>query len=78
MPGPLARRSAVCRKSFVFSSLSIRRGLILLFLEGRQPLSWVFSLLFSASYPQIRRSYYLVFNYLFFNYMYMLAEWSKD
>ena len=33
------------------------------------PLS-VFSFLFSASYPQDRRSYYLFFNYLFFNYLY--------
>ena len=32
---PLARRAAVCRKSFVFSSLPIRKGLILPFLEGR-------------------------------------------
>ena len=28
------------------------------------------SLLFSASYPQARRSYYLFFNYLFFNYLF--------
>ena len=36
------------------------------FREGRQPLSRVVSLLFSVSYPQARRSYYLFFNYLFF------------
>ena len=71
MGDPLARRAAVCRKSFGFSSLSIRKGLVLTFWEGRQPLSWVVSLLFSASYPQDRRSYYLFFNYMFFNYMYM-------
>ena len=35
------------------------------------PLS-LFSLLFSASYPQVR-SYYLFFNYLFFNYLYGYA-----
>ena len=29
----------------------------------------VVSLVFSASYPQARRSYYLFFNYLFFNYL---------
>ena len=38
------------------------------------PLS-LFSLLFSASYPQDRRSYYLFFNYLFFNYLYGGAVW---
>ena len=37
------------------------------------PLS-VVSLLFSASYPQDRRSYYLFFNYLFFNYLYGYPE----
>ena len=40
----------------VLSSLPIRKVLILPFREGRQPLSWVFSLFFSASYPQVRRS----------------------
>ena len=63
---PLARSTAVWRKSFVFSSLPIRKGLVC-FLRGAlaPPLS-VVSLLFSASYPQDRRSYYLFFNYLFF------------
>ena len=61
LPGPLARSAAVCRKSFFFSSLPIRKGLILPFLEGRQPLSWVVSILFSVSYSQDRRSYYLFF-----------------
>ena len=56
---------------FVFSSLPIRKGLILSFAGGVSPPFPVFSLLFSASYPQDRRSYYLFFNYLFFNYMYM-------
>ena len=68
--GPLARTAAVWSKVFVFSSLPIRKVLVLPFREGRQPLSWVFSLLFSVSYPQARRSYYLFFNYLFFNYLY--------
>ena len=30
--------------------------------------------MFSASYPQDRRSYYLFFNYLFFNYLYGYPE----
>ena len=44
--------------------------MVLPFAGGVSPLSWVVSLLFSASYPQDRRSYYLFFNYLFFNYLY--------
>ena len=67
LPGPLARSAAVFRKSFVFSFLPIRKVLVSLFAGGGLP---VVSLLFSASYPQGRRSYYLFFNYLFFNYLY--------
>ena len=59
--GPLARSAAVWCKYFVFSSLPIRKVLVLPFWEGRLPLSWVFSLLFSARYSQDRRSYYLFF-----------------
>ena len=40
------------------------------FAGGVSPPFPVISLLFSASYPQDRRSYYLFFNYLFFNYLY--------
>ena len=47
--GPLARSAAVWRKSFVFSSLPIRKGLIL-------PFRAVF---LQRVYPQDRRSYYL-------------------
>ena len=43
--------------------------MVLTFREGRQPLSRVVSLLFSASYPQAARSYYLFFYYLIFNYL---------
>ena len=57
--GPLARSAAVCSKSFVFSFLPIRKGLIL-------PFRAVF---LQRVYPQVRRSYYLFFNYLFFNYL---------
>ena len=35
LPSPLARFAAVFRKSFVFSSLPIRKVLVLSFLEGR-------------------------------------------
>ena len=52
--------------------------MVLPFWEGRQPLSWVFSLLFSVSYPQDRRSYYLFFNYLFFNYLYGSPVTAKN
>ena len=66
---PLARSAAVWYKSFVFSSLPIRKVLVCL-LRGALALPLpVVSLLFSVSYPQARRSYYLFFNYLFFNYL---------
>ena len=68
--GSLARSTAVWCKSFVFSSLPIRKALVLPFAGGVSPPLPVVSLLFSASYPQDRRSYYLFFNYLFFNYLY--------
>ena len=78
MPSPLARRAAVWRKSFVFSSLPIRKVLVLPFAGGASPPLPVVSLLFSASYPQIRRSYYLFFNYLFFNYLYRCSLSPED
>ena len=56
---PLARSAAVLYKSFFFSSLPIRKVLVLPFAGGVSPPLPVVSLLFSASYPQIRRSYYL-------------------
>ena len=55
---PAAPRFAV--SLFFFSYLPIRKGLILLFAGGVSPPFLVFSLLFSASYPQARRSYYLI------------------
>ena len=64
--GPLARSAAVLRKSCGFSYLPIRKGLILPFAGGVSPPLPVVSLLFSATYPQASRSYYLLFNYLFF------------
>ena len=60
--------TAVCRKSFIFSSLLIRKVLVLTF--------WVVFL--QRVYPQDRRSYYLFFYYLFFYYLYMFPEWSKN
>ena len=74
--GPLARSAAVWYKAFVFSSLPIRKVLVLPFAGGVSPPLPVVSLLFSASYPQDRRSYYLFFNYLFFNYLCVLPEWT--
>ena len=56
--------------SLFFSSLPIRKVLVLPFAGGVSPPLPVFALLFSASYPQDRRFYYLFFNYLFFNYLY--------
>ena len=50
--GPLARSAAVWCKSFVFSSLLIRKVLVLPFAEGVSPPLPVVSLLFSVSYPQ--------------------------
>ena len=72
--GPLVRSAAVWCKAFVFSSLPIRK--VLPFAGGVSPPLPVVSLLFSASYPQDRRSYYLFFNYLFFNYLCVLPEWT--
>ena len=63
--GPLARSAAVWRKVFFFSSLRIRRVLVLCFAGGVSPPLPVVFLLFSVSYPQAHRSYYLFFNYLF-------------
>ena len=68
---PSRRWAAVCRKSCVFSSLPIRKVLVLPFAGGVSPPLPVVSLLFSASYPQDRRSYYLFFNYLSY-YLYVL------
>ena len=53
--------TAVFRKPFVFSSLPIRKVLVLPLAGGVSPPFPVFSLLFSASYPQDRRSDYLFF-----------------
>ena len=58
---PLVRFAAVFRKSFVFSSLPIRKVLVLHFAGGVSPPFPVVSLLFSVSYPQASRSYYLFF-----------------
>ena len=58
---PLARSAAVWYKSVVFSSLPIRKFLVLPFAGGVSPPLPVVSLLFSVSYPQVRRSYYLFF-----------------
>ena len=66
---PLARRSAVCRKSFVFSSLPIRKVLILPF-WGASPCS--------ASFPQVHRSYYLFFYYLFFTTCFRVARMLEE
>ena len=65
-------------KSFVFSYLPIRKVLVLPFAGGVSPPLPVVSLLFSASYPQARRSYYLFFNYLFFNYLLGGPESAKN
>ena len=62
---PLVRRSAVCSKSFVFSSLPIRKVLVL-------PFRAVF---LQRVYPQCSRAYYLWFYYLIFNYM---SVWVFD
>ena len=48
------------------------------FAGGVSPPLPVVSLLFSASYPQDRRSYYLFFNYLFFNYLYSVTRLVKE
>ena len=52
--GPLARYAAVWRKSFVFSSLSIRKVLVLPFAGGVSPPLPVVSLLFSVIYTSSR------------------------
>ena len=59
--GPLARSAAVWRKMFVFSSLPIRKVLVLPFAGGVSPPLSLVSLLFLVSYPQDRCSYYLFF-----------------
>ena len=58
---PLARSAAVWRKSFVFSSLPIRKVLVLPFAGGGGALAPLLGVFSSASYPQPRRSYYLFF-----------------
>ena len=63
--GSLARPAATRSKSFVFSYLPVRKVLVLPFAGGVSPPLPVFSLLFSASYPQASRSYYLFFNYMY-------------
>ena len=50
--GPLARSAAVWCKAFVFSSLPIRKVLVLPFAGGVSPPLPVIFLLFSVSYPQ--------------------------
>ena len=67
--GLCCRSAAVWCKAFVFSSLPIRKVLVLPFAGGVSPPLSVVSLLFSASYPQDRRSYYLWFYYLIFDYL---------
>ena len=52
---PLARRSAVCRKSVVFSSLPTRKGLILTFR----------AVFLQRGYPQSKPCLLLVLYYLF-------------
>ena len=56
LPRPLARRSAVCSKSVVFSSLPIRKGLILTFR----------AVFLQRGYPQSKPCLLLVLYYLFF------------
>ena len=57
---------------FVFSSLPIRKVLVLPFAGGVSPsASGGFSFVFSELSTADRRSYYLFFNYLFFNYLYI-------
>ena len=65
LPSCFPRFAAVWCKSFVFSFLPIRKVLILPLAEGVSPPLPVGFLLFSVSYPQASRSYYLFFNYLY-------------
>ena len=57
----LPRFAAVWCKSFVFSSFTYKEGFGFAFSGGVSPPLPVVSLLFSVSYPQARRSYYLFF-----------------
>ena len=50
--GPLAPSAVVWCKAFFFSSLPIRKALVLTFAEGVSPPLPVVSLLFLVSYPQ--------------------------
>ena len=65
-------RRAVWYKSLFFQFFTYKEGFGFAFCGGDvspPPPLPVVSLFFSASYPQARRSYYLFFSYLFFNYM---------
>ena len=73
--GPFPRSAAVWRKSVCFQFFTYKEGFGFAFCRGgglAPPPLPVVSLLFSASYPQARRSYYLFFNYLFFNYLFFI------
>ena len=63
--GPLGRSAAVWCKSFVFSSLPIRKVLVLPLAGGVSPPLPVVSLLFSVSYSQESSLLLLVLYYLF-------------
>ena len=71
-------RCGMVSKSFVFSSLPIRKVLVLPFPGGALAPLFGWFLFLPASYPQDRRSYYLFFNYLFFNYLYRCPVCSKN
>ena len=51
--------------------------MILPFAGGVSPPLPVVSLLFSASYPQASRSYYLLFNYLFFTTCFRVSRFTE-
>ena len=74
----LSHGESVWCKSFVFSFLSIRKVLGLPFAGAVCQPHPVVSLLFSVSYPQTRRSYYLFFNYLFFTTCFRVSRMLEE
>ena len=74
----LSHGESVWCKSFVFSFLSIRKVLGLPFAGAVCQPHPVVSLLFSVSYSQTRRSYYLFFNYLFFTTCFRVSRMLEE
>ena len=73
---PLARPTVVCRKSFIFSSLPIRKVLVLPFRGGVSPSLGFFLFCFQRVIHSRSRSYYLFFTTCSLTTCYGGPEWT--